>query len=194
MALARGLVQGGRSVVTLVVFTEEPSMKVTVEELLKKLDVRARVINFDGVGNLEKALPAQLRAVARDPGAKALILRDNDNGDCTARKKKLAQMVRKADMSERSRIRIVCQMLEGWFIGDIEALTKSKHLKKPIPKRLKTCDPDAQPNPKAELRKLRDGYTEIRGARAISPHLTLTENRSRSFTHTVQALRDLTQT
>lgn len=182
---------------TLVVFTEEPSMKVTVEEILKKLGAnmgKVRVISFDGVGNLEKDLPAQLRAVAKDPGAKALILRDNDNKDCAAHKAKLAQMVHKADMTERSRIRIVCQMLEGWFIGDTEALTKSKHLKKPIPKRLKTCDPDAQPNPKAELRKLRDGYTEIRGAKAISPHLTLTANRSKSFIYTVQALRDLTQT
>lgn len=178
---------------TLIVFTEEPSMKVTVEEILKKLGVRARVISFDGVGNLEKDLLAQLRAVAKDPGAKALILRDNDNGNCANHKAKLAQMARQAGMADRSRIRIVCQMLEGWFIGDTDALTKSRHLKKPIPKRLRTCDPDAQPNPKVELRKLRDGYTEIRGAKAISPHLTLDANRSKSFTHAVQALRDLAQ-
>lgn len=177
---------------TLVVFTEEPSMKYTVEQLLKKLGAKAQVISFDGVGNLEKDLPAQLRAIAREANAKALILRDNDNGDCDARKAKLAQMVQQAGMTDRAHICIVCQMLEGWFIGDINALIASRHLQRPIPKRLKTCDPDAQPNPKAELRKLRPGYTEIRGAKAISPHLSLTENRSSSFADAIQALRDLT--
>lgn len=178
---------------TLVVFTEEPSMKVTIEQILRKMGVQARVISFDGVGNLERNLTPQLRAVARDPDAKVLILRDNDNGDCLAHKSRLTEMARQAGMMHRARIRIVCQMLEGWFIGDIEALTRSKFMKKPIPKRLRNCDPDAQPNPKAELRKLRDGYTEIKGAKAISPHMSLDANRSRSFIHTIRALRDLTQ-
>lgn len=180
---------------TLIVFTEEPSMKVTVGEITKKLgiDLRGvRIISFDGVGNLEKDLPAQLRAIAKDPSAKALILRDNDNGNCADHKARLDQMVRQAGMTGRSRIRIVCQMLEGWFIGDTDALTKSKHLHKPIPKRLRACNPDDQANPKAELRNLRDGYTEIKGAQAIAPHLTLSGNRSKSFNHTLQALRDLT--
>ncbi len=178
----------------LVVFTEEPSMKVTVEEIIKKLNADARnvhIISFDGVGNLEKDLPAQLRAVAKDPLTKALILRDNDSGNCVARKSKLAQMVCQARMSDRAKVRIVCQMLEGWFIGDTDALTKSKHFKKPIPKRLTKCNPDDQPNPKAQLKALRNGYTEIKGAKAIAPQLTPSKNRSKSFNHTVQALRDL---
>ena len=179
---------------TLYVFTEEPSMREAIQEIAKKIGVESRslrIISFDGVGNLEKNLPAQLRAVAGDPSAKALVIRDNDNGNCTDHKTRLVQMARDADLSDRSRIRIVCQMLEGWFIGDAEALRKSQHFKKAIPKRLTKCDPDEQQNPKAELRKLRDGYTEIRGAKAISPHLNIEANRSKSFNHTVRAIREL---
>ncbi|RFU13647.1 DUF4276 family protein [Rhodobacteraceae bacterium W635] len=178
----------------LVVFTEEPSMKVTIEEVINKLKADARgvrIISFDGVGNLEKDLPAQLRAVAKDPLAKALILCDNDSGNCVERKSKLTQMVSQAGISDRAKVRIVCQMLEGWFIGDTDALTKSRHFKKPIPKRLTRCNPDVQPDPKAQLKKLRNDYTEIQGAKAIAPYLTPSRNRSKSFNHTVQALRDL---
>jgi len=183
--------------VTLIVFTEEPSMKVTIEHVLRILGVdnrAVRIISFDGVGNMEKDLPAQLRAVAKNAAAKVLVLRDNDNGNCTVHKQRLSSMVRQAQLENRSRVRIVCQMLEAWFIGDTEALESSRHLKKPVPKRLRKCNPDVQANPKAELRKLREGYTEITGAKAISPHLKLGRNRSKSFTHTIQAIRDLTQT
>lgn len=180
---------------TLFIFTEEPSMRETIKALLPKLSVDHRgvkIIVFDGVGNMEKSLPAQLSAVAKEAGTKVLILRDNDNGKCTEHKARLVQMVHHAGLTGNARVRIVCQMLESWFLGDTDALEMSKHLRKPIPKRLKNCDPDIQRDPKAELKKLRDGYTEIKGAQAIAPHMDPTKNRSRSLHHTVQAIHYLT--
>ncbi|UPH71956.1 DUF4276 family protein [Abyssibius alkaniclasticus] len=170
-------------------------MKETLNALLPKLAVDRRdvqIIAFDGVGNMEKSLPAQLRAVSKERDTKVLILRDNDNGNCAEHKARLVEMINRAGLAGRARVRVVCQMLEGWFIGDTNALDSSRHLTKPIPKRLKTCDPDSQPNPKAELRKLRDGYTEIKGAQAIAKHMDPKNNRSKSFRYTVQAIRCLT--
>lgn len=180
---------------TLFIFTEEPSMKEALKHLLIKLRAPSgsvKVISFDGVGNMEKSLPAQLRAISGQAEVRVLILRDNDNGDCRNHKRRLLSYVESAGLLNRAKVGIVCQMLEGWFIGDSSALESSRHFKKPIPKRLKTCDPDSQPDPKAELKKLRDGYNEILGAKAISPFLDLEQNRSSSFRYTIQALRALT--
>jgi len=181
---------------SLVIFTEEPSMKEALQLILPRIGIDRRcfrIISFDGCGNMEKSLPTQLEALSRDDSNKILILRDNDNGCCQTHKTGLSNMTRAANIDERSKIRIVCQMLEARFIGDSNALSASRHLQKPVPKRLTRCDPDQLLNPKGELRKLRDGYTEITGARAIAPHITVEANRSKSFRHTIQAIRDLTQ-
>ncbi|UWQ37734.1 DUF4276 family protein [Leisingera aquaemixtae] len=178
---------------TLIVFTEEPSMKEAIEQILVKCGVKKgsfRVVKFDGVGELIKALPRQLDALD-DPAYKFLILRDNDNSDCLGHKREIQNIVNKAGRNANTKIRIVCQMLESWFIGDTKALEASKHFKKPLPKRLKSCDPDSLENPKKELKKLRDGYSEIKGAKAIAPLLTVTNNRSASFRSTVAAIKNL---
>lgn len=181
---------------TLYIFTEEPSMKAAIQGLLPRVvnDPRSiKIISFDGVGNMETALPRQLRALSGDEDAVVLILRDNDNGVCTDHKRKFARMVVDAGLTGRAKVRIVCQMLESWFIGDTAALKGSGHFKvRPVPKRLTTCDPDMLTNPKKDLRALRDGYNEISGAKAIAPHLNVSANRSASFRHTIQAIRDLT--
>ena len=179
----------------LVIFTEEPSMKETLKHLLPRLGVdlgKVRIISFDGVGNMKKSLPGQLRALASDASIRVLILRDNDNGSCLHHKSEIIAQVKSAGIMGRVKVRIVCQMLESWFIGDADALVRSNHFKKPIPRRLTNCDPDGVENPKSELRKLRDGYNEISGARVIAPHLDPLNNRSVSFRNTVQAIRDLT--
>lgn len=177
----------------LVIFTEEPSMKEALKHILPKLGFdgrNSRVIAFDGVGDLENALPNQLRAL--DPNrTRVLVLRDNDNGDCHRTKAKLVQMAHGAGMQYAAKVRIVCQMLEAWFIGDANALAASRHLAKPVPRRLKSCDPDAQQDPKRELRRLRPGYNAITGARAIAPHLSVSDNRSASFNITVRAIIEL---
>lgn len=178
----------------LVIFTEEPSMKETLRAILPKLgmDTRhVRIVSFDGVDNMENSLPVQLRALSRSANTNVLILRDNDNGSCTSHKARLQGMARDANMGARSKARIVCQMLEAWFIGDNTALSASRHLQKPIPRRLRNCNPDALPNPKAELKRLRNGYTEIKGAKAIAPHMAVDANRSSSFRHTIEAIRSL---
>ena len=95
-------------------------MSETIKVLLPKLGLSQKdvtLITHDGVSELERSLPKKLKAW-RDPAARFLVLRDNDGGDCVARKRKLADIATGAGRGDRTVVRIVCQELEAWFLGD----------------------------------------------------------------------------
>lgn len=179
---------------TLVILTEEPSMKTTLEHLLPRLGIDINtvvIIAHQGKSDLERSVPRKLRAW-QEPGAKFLILRDNDRGDCSARKVHLAGLVRTAGKAAQSKVRIVCQELEAWFLADIQALVASGYLAAGRSQSFSKKDPDAISHPAAEMEKLRPGYGKGTGAAEIAPHLNLNNMRSASFRNTIQAIRDLT--
>ncbi len=168
-------------------------MKAALLQLLPRLAIDpadVTIIAHQGVSDLEASLPRKLRAWL-DPNARFLILRDNDRGNCHVRKTKLVAVATAANRAGQSKVRIVCQELEAWFIGDAQALEASGQLRKPLPKRLRTCDPDVVPYPSVELKKLNSGYGKISGAEAIAQHLDPANNRSTSFRHTIDAIRKL---
>lgn len=176
---------------TLVILTEELSMAEALKAVLKKLHVDDyKIIPHQGVSDLERSLPRKLRAW-RDPNARFLILRDNDMGACIARKRKLLEIISNAGKKDVSKVRIVCQELEAWFIGDVNALVSSRYLTRPIPMRLQRCDPDQREKPSRDLSKLRQGYGKVIGAKQIAPHLDVNNNRSASFNATIAAIRHL---
>ena len=109
---------------TLVVLVEEPSMEAFLNDLLPRVigdRAHFKIIPHQGVADLERSLPRKLRAW-RDPNARFLIIRDNDRGDCLARKRKLVDLCIAAGRQDRFLVRIVCQELEAWFLGDMAAL------------------------------------------------------------------------
>ena len=167
-------------------------MKAALQALLPRLGVNpaeVQILEHEGVQDLERSLPRKLRAW-RDPAARFLVLRDNDNGDCLARKSRLTAIVEAAGRAKHTKIRIVCQELEAWFIGDRAALEASAVFGT-IPRTFPIPDPDAVVTPSAKLRNIRRDYGKIAGARAIAPHLDIDNSRSASFRHTIQAIRDL---
>lgn len=177
---------------TLVILTEEPSMKEALKAVLKTLGIDDyTIISHQGVSDLERSLPIKLKAW-RDPNAKFLILRDNDMGDCKARKRKLLQIILRTGKEDVSKVRIVCQELEAWFVGDVNALESSGYFTKTIPTRLRRCDPDQREKPSRDLGGLRKGYGKVLGAKKIAPHLDVNNNRSASFNVTIAAIRELT--
>jgi Domain of unknown function (DUF4276) len=180
----------------LVVMTEEPSMKTTLEHLLRKLGIdpaTVTIIAHQGKSDLEKSVPIKLRAW-QVPGARFLILRDNDRGDCNERKAHLAGLVQNAGKSEVSKVRIVCQELEAWFLADISALQASGYVASGRQPRFARRDPDSISHPVHEMKKLRPGYGKGIGAAEIAPHLDPDNIRSASFRNTIQAIRELTDT
>jgi hypothetical protein len=177
---------------TLVVLTEEASMKEALKAILSKIGValdQVTLIEHQGASHLEGSLQRKLKGWT-DPDASFLILRDNDNGDCKERKKRLVNLVEPSGRRSRWKVRIVCQELEAWFIGD-EAALEASGLFRRIPTRLCACDPDQIVHPSRELSKHCPGYGKVSGARDIAPHLDPERNRSASFRHTVLAIKQL---
>lgn len=180
---------------TLVILTEERSMKVTLEYLLPKLGVDLKdvtIIAHEGKTDLERSIPRKLRAW-QTPGARFLVLRDNDRApDCRLVKARLSQLVYEAGKSSVSKVRIVCQELEAWFLADVAALTEAGYLAPGKSPAFSRRDPDAIPHPAQEMEHIRRGYGKITGASEVAPHLDPENIRSASFRNTVQAIRDLT--
>ncbi|MEI6099012.1 MAG: DUF4276 family protein [Alphaproteobacteria bacterium] len=178
---------------TLVILTEELSMKTTLQHLLPKLGVdldTVTIIAHQGKSDLEKSIPRKLRGW-QDPAARFLILRDNDRGNCNDRKSLLVAMVAAAGKSNQSRVRIVCQELEAWFLADVEALVLAGYLISGKQPGFTKKDPDAISHPTQEMAKLRPGYGKGIGAAEIAPHLDPSNDRSASFCNTVRAIREL---
>lgn len=179
---------------TLVILTEEPSMKTTLEHLLPKLGIdlaTVTIISHDGKSDLERSIPRKLRSW-QVPGARFLILRDNDRGNCHSRKAHLAGLVASTGKTEATKVRIVCQELEAWFLADVPALVAAGYLAAGRKPAFASRVPDSIDYPVHEMERLRPGYGKGIGASDIAPHLDLYNARSASFRHTIQAIRDLT--
>jgi len=178
---------------TLVILTEEPSMETTLRSVLPRLGLLPgdfQIVVFQGVGDLEASLIRRVRAWT-DPKARFLVIRDNDNGDCVARKARLTDRLAQAGGLRPAKVRIVIQELEAWFLGDLDALRQAGFLKGlSTPAELRG-DPEAHLRPVDILRKLDRTYQKGIGARRIAPYLDLNRNRAASFHATIRAIQDL---
>jgi hypothetical protein len=174
----------------LVILTEEESMEVTLRALMPRLGVADfQIVTFQGVGDLEASLTRRI-SEWRDPNARFLVIRDNDNGDCRVRKQRLLDLIARAGRVQAARVRIVMQELEAWFLGDAQALEAAQLLRTGSrPAMLR--DPEALPRPVDQLRRLDGAYQKGIGARLIAPHLDPDRNTAASFHATMSAIRQL---
>lgn len=116
----------------LIVFVEEPSMEVALEQLLPKLMNVAdyEIRRFQCKADLLKNLPDRLRAYRNwlPPTWTILVLVDRDDDDCHVLKQTLENMaaaaglVSKTNAGNGSRFqvanRVAIEELEAWFFGD----------------------------------------------------------------------------
>lgn len=178
----------------LVLFLEEPSAEALLRGLLPKIlpsGVEAIYVVFEGKQDLDKRLPKRLRAW-RTPGARFVVLRDQDSGDCTTIKQKLEQKCTEAN-HPNALVRIACRELESFYLGDLAAVANAigpPRLSRLQNKR-KYRKPDNLLNPSQELKKIAPTYQKIAGSRTIAPHLSIEENLSISFHHLVRGIRSL---
>lgn len=168
----------------IVFMVEEESMKTALDGLLPMLmpnEIPWQVIPHEGKSDLEKSLPIKLKGW-REPDVRFVVLRDNDGGDCVAIKQKLVEICLAGHRSD-TLVRIVCQELEAWFLGDLAAVSRA--FNKPavanLQRKKKFRTPDNLGSPYQELKKLIPNYQKVSGARKIAPHLDLATNRSKSF-------------
>jgi hypothetical protein len=168
----------------LVFLLEEASMKEVLKVILPKVlpeSICFILIPHEGKSDLEKSIPRKLRAW-RDPATRFVVVRDADSADCRLVKKRLYKLCEEAGRPD-ALIRIVCKELESWFLGDLSAVEKAFSAKGISTRQdqKKFRIPDDLSNAKQELKRIVPRYQPLKGARAISRHMSLKENRSRSF-------------
>ncbi len=170
----------------IVFMTEEESMGKTLRELLPKLFPRCQehehwlILDHGGKSDLETSYPKKMSAWG-EPGVRFIILRDNDGSDCRHLKQKLVSKV--PANSPKYLVRIVCQELESWFIGDLAAISAAypSAAKHKSFKRLKKADPDKLTNASDLLKELTGTSAKRARATEIAKQMHPERNRSKSF-------------
>lgn len=183
----------------VIFLVEEPSMKALLQALLPRIFPAWReqehflCIAHQGKSDLDKSISRKL-AAWQYPHDRFVILRDNDNADCVALKTRLKQL---CDNSSRSDvlIRLVCQELEGWYLGDLQALaTAYASPKINTPKYIKKyTEPDQWQKPSEEVARLIPQFQKTSGARLMGANLNLDgKNKSPSYGFFLSGLQRLT--
>ncbi len=182
----------------LVFMVEEASMKICLDSILEKLleseeNICFQVIPHSGKSDLEKSIQRKLKAFRNYDGMKYkfFILRDQDNGDCIKIKDRLKNLCINANRPD-SIIRIVCQELESWFIGDLDAIERGMNITVKNKMKKKYRKPDTLGNPSEEIKKIcNNSYSKVGDARKISKFLSLTENKSHSYNVFLSAVSNI---
>jgi hypothetical protein len=170
----------------MILLTEEESMNLTVRALIPRLCPGAEefrhwvVISHNGKLDLDRSFPRKIQSW-REPGASFIVLRDNDGADCTKLKRALRDRV--PESATPVIIRLVCQELESWFLGDLDAVAAaypqaSRHASF---RTIGNRDPDSLTNASEILTNLTGTAAKRIRAAAIAEQLDPERNRSKSF-------------
>ena len=146
------------------------------------------VIPHQGKSDLERSYPRKMRTW-RAPGVRFIILRDNDGADCLKLKQRLVSLV--PNQAPEYLVRIVCQELEGWLLGDMDAVAAAypaaaRHLRF---RSLSNNDPDKMTNVADLMKNLTGTEAKVARAAAIAEQMKPAANRSHSFQVFVNGLR-----
>ncbi len=182
--------------INLVFMLEEESAKHLLKELLPRIlsefqSVTYQLIPHQGKGDLQKSIPIKLRAWLA-PNTFFIILHDQDSHDCRKLKQKL-KLLCVRNNKHKPLIRIVCQELEAWYFGDLDAVEKafpSFRANKYKDKR-RFMNPDAISKPSDELKRIVRGFSKGIAAREVPRHMNKDKNTSTSFNHLIGGLQNL---
>lgn len=180
----------------IVFLLEEPSMKTLLLGLLPRFfpgwveHEHYLCIPHEGKSDLDKSIPIKLKAW-RVPCDRFVIVRDNDNANCVDVKARLLAVC-KANGRPDTLVRLICQELESWYIGDIEALVQGFGPMLDTPTlRKRFVEPDTWQKPSKDLERLIPEFQKGSGARLMGQHLRETGNLSHSFNVFVDGLKRL---
>ena len=158
-------------------------MQAFLEVLLPRLfpELSFLCIPHEGKSDLERRIANTLRQW-QEPGAKFVIVRDNDGGDCLELKERLHQLCRLGGRAD-TLIRIVCQELEAWYLSEPSALAHAYDDEglQNIGRRARYRNPEARAKPSEDIRRLIPTFQKTDGARRMAQHLTREGNHSHSF-------------
>lgn len=180
----------------IIFMTEEESMGMALREIIPKVFPSLceyehwLILDHEGKSDLEASYPRKMKQWG-EPGAKFVILRDNDSADCRVLKRRL---VSKAPQDAPPYlIRIVCKELESWFIGDMDAIVAAYPAAAACPSfgTISRGDPDAFSNASDLLRQLTGTAAKRVRATEIGKRMQPEKNRSKSFEAFISGVRKL---
>lgn len=168
----------------IVFLLEEDSMKTLLDGLLPRLfpELQFLCVPHEGKQDLEKSIPRKLKAW-REPGVRFVVLRDLDSADCMEVKENLVQLCRRSRRRDVL-VRLVCQELESWYVGDPDALvlaypqSRQRTIRELGRRRFR--NPDSVVRPSDAIPMLIPEFQKRSGARRMAEFLSR-NNRSRSF-------------
>ena len=188
----------------LVVFVEELSMEIALEQMLPPMlgDIDFDVHRFQCKDDLLKNLPDRLRgyrAWLPDNWA-ILVLVDRDDEDCLQLKRRLDEIALRAGLTTRTVAghgdrfqvmnRIVIEELEAWFFGDWQAVkTAYPRVSQHVPQQAGFRAPDAIAGGTWEAMErilkragyFKGGLRKLELAREVTQHMDPAKNTSPSF-------------
>jgi hypothetical protein len=170
-------------------------MKALLDDLLPRffpgmlVDVHFKCIPHEGKSDLDRSIPRKLRQW-RVPHDRFIVVRDNDNMDCRQLKSSLVGMCNANHRSD-TLVRLVCQELESWYLGDLDALSRAFQQPRVGSASMKRrfLDPDSWQKPSKEVERLIKNFQKLSGARVMARHLDPNSNSSRSFQSFVDGVR-----
>lgn len=174
---------------------EEASAKALLVAILPRLlpaEAVTTYLVFNGKNDLEKRLDRKLKSYL-NPNAKFVVMRDQDQEDCRAVKRRL-QNICTVSGKPQTLVRIVCRELESWYLGDLAAVENGLNCVGvgAYQKKARFRNPDVIPHAKLELKKLTNqAYMQTQGSRAIEPHMDFSNNTSTSFRAFISGLNRL---
>lgn len=179
----------------LVFLLEERSMKEFLDRLLPRAFPRLDFlcVPHEGKQDLEKSIPRKLRAW-NEPGVKFIVIRDNDGAPCKKIKSKIQKLCTQSRHSD-TLVRIACQELEAWYLGEPMALAaafQQPNLKK-ISNKPRYNDPDVVKSPSAVLERMIPSFQKISAARRMGEAISTSEkdNHSCSYQNFLSGVRQI---
>ncbi|WP_260682384.1 DUF4276 family protein [Tepidimonas fonticaldi] len=180
----------------MIFLLEEPSMKAFLVEFLPRLipgwchEEHFLLVPHEGKSDLEKSIARKLSAW-REPGARFVIVRDNDGANCAALKARLLGLCQGA--SRHVLVRLVCQELEAWYLAQPDALAGTYPSRAKAIKRMarRHNDPDACAKPSRELARVIPEFQKQDAARRLARLLAVDDTRSASFRVFVSGVQQL---
>jgi hypothetical protein len=179
----------------IIFLLEEPSMKALLADWLPRLfpgwvdGQHFQCVPHEGKSDLDRSISRKLKAW-NIPGDRFVIVRDNDNADCKAVKARLQTLCAQAGRPQ-TLIRLVCQELESWYLGDLAALAAA--FRQPGTNtpayRKRFANPDGWQKPSVQIKRLVPTFQKISAARSMAQHLDPEHNSSHSLQVFVAGVR-----
>ena len=173
--------------IRLIFMLEEKSAEHLLKVILPKIlpsDVTPLFISHQGKSDLQKSIPNKIKAW-QYPNDYFIILHDQDSHNCIDLKKELRQLCSSVKCQHDPLIRIVCQELESWYFGDLDAVQKAfpRFSACRYKNKAKYRKPDDIKNPGNKLKKIIRDFNKGYAAIEVPKYMDLSKNTSVSFNH-----------